>query len=240
MSFPIKYVRHILLSPVSTCKVYLHNRRHRRFISLYDIHKNDVVLDVSCGDGHLLSVFRENLPEIELHGVDVQEDKISHAQRNYSWGQFRVASADNLSYDSERFNALLSCMSLHHYQNPTDVFKEAARVLKKGGKFYVVDVMPWCRLQQIFWNWDGCPEPCHFEKYYTLSELKKLISGSGLVLTGHHVLSLFSGERLVVLEKPNLPSMYSNRNVTLAEVMIHQDTAKAPMPDDKKNIVRAV
>ena len=167
--------------------------------SLLDVRANDKILDISCGDGTALSNLRGTMPDAELHGIDVQEDLIQRAQQNYSWGTFVTASAEQLPYDDGRFNALLCSHSLHHYKNPRLVFQEAARVLTQDGILYLVDVMPWLRVQQLLWNWDGCSEPYHFEKYYTLADIKRLGLKSGLRLKRHHVLSLSSGERLAVL-----------------------------------------
>ena len=164
------------------------------------------MLDISCGDGSALSELKKRLPAVELHGIDVQEHLIRQAQHNYSWGTFVAASADTLPYENERFIALLSLHSLHHYENPLRVFQEAARVLKQGGTLYIVDSMPWFRFQQLFWNWDGCSEPYHFEQYYTVTDIKHLAAQSRLLFKRQHMLSLADGEKLVVLQKQEEPA----------------------------------
>src|SRR5690349_20212253 len=121
---------------------YLQARRHKRLASRFDLHENTKVLDISCGDGDLLAILNAHKPNMEWHGVDASKEAVEQAKEHYPWAHFSVACAEALPYPDHTFSAVLSCMSLHHYQYAPAVFKEVARVLLDDSEFYIADLVP--------------------------------------------------------------------------------------------------
>jgi ubiquinone/menaquinone biosynthesis C-methylase UbiE len=180
---------------------YFQARRHKRLVSLFYIPKNANVLDVSCGGGDLLSILHKYLGISTAHGIDISEKNIRKAKASHPWGTFHIASADSLPYKNERFETVLSCMSLHHYKKPQEIFSEISRVLSPEGTFYLVDLIPGHRWSQIFNNWGGCPEPYHFEKYYLKEEIVSLAQSAGLRLETDKATRPYSNIRIVTIKK---------------------------------------
>ena len=186
-------------------KEYLKTRRHKRLVALFNIPKEARVLDISCGDGDLLAILYKYGRNFEAHAIDISEESIKRAKARHPWGTFLVASADSLPYKNERFDAILSCMSLHHYKKPRETFSEISRVLSPDGTFYVVDRIPRHRWSQIFNNWDGCPEPYHFEKYYMREEILSLAQSAGLVIEADKITKPYSNIRSITMKKVPTP-----------------------------------
>jgi len=119
----------------------------RRYIdlNLSPLDKNLHILDCACGDGvglqHLAAIGFVNLT-----GVDVNTDKIARARRSGA----RIFCSDMHSMpmlnDSE-FDVVYSSHTLEHAYEPHRVVSEFRRVLKPGGRLYVVLPYPDTRLE---------------------------------------------------------------------------------------------
>ena len=77
------------------------------------------------------------------------------------------------------------------------MLSEANRILNSSGTIYLMDLFPKNKISQILYNLRGCNEDYHFERYYTLEELKKLTRESSLRINRATLLSPLP--RLMVL-----------------------------------------
>lgn len=175
--------------------------RHKRTLPLYALPENSKVLDISCGDGNLLAQMRAYRPSLLVYGVDISEAAITQAGQNCPSGNFVRAAAEHLPYGDGEFDAVISCMSLHHYAEPAQVFKEIFRVLSPNGKFYLVDFIAHNRWSQLINNWCGCEDECHFEKYYTRKDVEFMAARFGFFIPDEFKLGFLSGRRFFVLDK---------------------------------------
>lgn len=181
---------------------YMTERRHRSLVNVYDFPSQGTFLDASCGNGACLNTVHSHFPSLDIHGVDISESAIAKARGICPRAHLAVSDARALPYSANTFDVVLSCMSLHHYRQPQEVFADIARVLKASGKLYVSDIVPRNRLIQRLFNFDGCSEPYHFERYYTEDEIKRLGMGAGLSCIDVRSSSWFSGVKIVVFQKP--------------------------------------
>jgi ubiquinone/menaquinone biosynthesis C-methylase UbiE len=60
--------------------------------------------------------------------------------------EFRRADAEDIPYPDESFDYIICSSSFHHYPNPVISLKQFRRVLKPGGKSYILDT---CRDESI-------------------------------------------------------------------------------------------
>lgn len=189
---------------IKAIKEFFQKRRHRRFLSLYDFPETGSILDISCGDGDFLSVIRSYFPKLDLYGIDISGECIERAKKQHDWGTFQVADAESVPHEPQSFDTVLSCMSLHHYKNPQQIFSEIARVLHSDGTLYLVDYFPQNRAAQLFYNFEGCPEPYHFERYYRIEEVTSFARNVGLTFSSSKKLSSLSGNRILVFGKTEI------------------------------------
>ena len=112
-----------------------------------DFKAGESVLDIGCGTGVLTRSSASALgPEGCAIGIDPAARMIEVAKRNAteegSRAEFRLGVAEDLNFEDNRFDCVLSSAMLHHI--PQDlkikVLSEAHRVLKPGGRLILVDV----------------------------------------------------------------------------------------------------
>ena len=180
-------------------KIYY--KRRMRFASFFDYSQANSMLDISCGDGDELRALHTAAPHMQFCGLDISRQAIDAARTKYPWGTFTVGSAESLPYGSGQFDIALSCMSFHHYQKPEDVCTEVARVLSRGGTWYLIDTIYTSKMLRWLQNVQGCGEPYHFQKYYTHSEIEQLICAAGLYIVDTVRMTTCSATKVLKIRK---------------------------------------
>ena len=96
--------------------------------------KIDSILDLGCGNGHILNslIKKLNISPVNSYGIDIV-DYLDNVNFNYiQYGSNETVPLLNESTD------LVTCMMvLHHTEEPEHYIKEIHRILKPKGKFIV-------------------------------------------------------------------------------------------------------
>lgn len=182
-------------------KDYIRAFRHKKILKSIEIPKNGIILDISCSDGKFFNRLHKLSPNLKLFGIDISSDDIIKAKADFPFANFSHGSADKLSFENNTFDFAFSIMSLHHYQNSNDFLKETYRVLKPKGILYLIDLIPKYTWTQKIHNWKGCPEPYHFEKFYSVKDLEKKLKPLGFSFVEDRKISLIPRVRLLKIQK---------------------------------------
>lgn len=103
------------------------------------------VLDLGCGTATLTVGIKNNYPEAEVSGIDIDEkileiakNKIDNLGLDISLKQ---GSAFDLPFPDEEFDRVVSSLMLHHLttENKRRALKEGYRILRSGGEIYILD-----------------------------------------------------------------------------------------------------
>ena len=115
----------------------------RSVISLLDIKPGMHFLDVGCGTGWAAGeVARLAGGKGEFYGVDLSPKMIEKAQENFGGREemhFLRANVENIPLESDFFDAMICTNSFHHYPRPDRALAEMHRLLKPGGKVFILD-----------------------------------------------------------------------------------------------------
>ncbi len=119
------------------------------------LHKGERVLDLACGQGFFARAF--HLAGAEVAGVDISKELIVLAQ-NQSPKEIRyfAREASDLGvFTDGYFEKISIVLSIQNIEAPHKVFKECARILKPGGKLFIVLNHPAFRvLKESSWGYD--------------------------------------------------------------------------------------
>lgn len=110
------------------------------------------ILDVGCGTGSLLRLAAERFPGATRTGVDPAERMIAVATEADSAARLIVAPAEDLPFDEDEFDLVVSTNSFHNWPDQRAGIAEIGRVLRPGGTLVLVDpfaigvLRPWAAL----------------------------------------------------------------------------------------------
>lgn len=95
--------------------------------------KGSRVLDLGCGDLHLLKTISELRPDLELHGVDVGE-----IPTKFLTTKITFIKSDFAAYDPAcRFDLITAVDILEHLAVPQNLVKKSYDLLREGGGLYL-------------------------------------------------------------------------------------------------------
>jgi len=94
-------------------------------------------------------------------------------------GHVERADAHDLPFADDAFDVVTCANTFHYFTHPTQVLREARRVLRPGGRLVLLD---WCR---DFWTCRGMDAVLHwidpaYQTCYTLGEMRALVEATPL------------------------------------------------------------
>lgn len=161
---------------------YLRNAQSQ-VISLLDVRPGVHFLDIGCGTGWAVGQVASLVNDQGLfYGVDLSPKMIEKAKSNFSARDnliFTQANVESIPLDSSFFDVIICTNSFHHYPDPAKALQEMYRLLKSGGKVYVLDPTADTWLIKFIDKIIKMVEPEHV-KIYSSREFQGLFAGAGL------------------------------------------------------------
>jgi len=101
-----------------------------------------LVLEVGCGQGSTTQTLLKAMPNAFITAVDIDDEQILLAEKRIkdTRAEFLVEHAAEMSFDDESFDLVVTFNTLHHVPAWRKAVREAARVLKPGGRYALTGV----------------------------------------------------------------------------------------------------
>lgn len=94
----------------------------------------------TCICGRALAPFVQDITCLDLTEEMLTQGKKLAEESRIENISFQTGNAEELPYQSESFDLVITRLSFHHFDDPEKPFQEMNRVLKKGGKLVVWDM----------------------------------------------------------------------------------------------------
>lgn len=101
---------------------------------------NKKILDIGCGDGKDLMILSKKSNQI--FGIDPSIEFLKKAQKNNPSGVFKEAIGENIPFDDETFDVVVSKWAIQTSTDVPSVLSEMARVIKKDGTLVFLSKHP--------------------------------------------------------------------------------------------------
>ena len=154
-----------------------------KVVSLLDVKEGIHFLDVGCGTGWAIGEAAKLANNKGLfYGADLSPKMIEKAKENFSGEEnfhFIKANAESIPLDNDFFDIIICTNSFHHYLHPDQAMNEFYRLLKKGGKVYILDATTDVWYAKIVDMIMKLVET-GFVKFYSTKEYKQLFHNAGL------------------------------------------------------------
>ena len=154
-----------------------------KVISLLNIQPGVHFLDVGCGTGWAVGQAANSVNDKGLfYGVDLSPKMIEKAKANFSGKDnfhFLQANSESIPLDDDFFDIIICTNSFHHYLHPDEALKEMHRLLKSGGKLYLLDPLADLWIGKFWDVLAKLKEPEHV-KIYSTKEFQQLFAQAGL------------------------------------------------------------
>ncbi|RZA23294.1 MAG: class I SAM-dependent methyltransferase [Proteobacteria bacterium] len=106
------------------------------------------LLEVGVGVGAQSEILLRRFPNLKITGIDQSEAQLQAAReylasKSYADNRYTLKQMDatNMDFESTSFDGAFICWVLEHVPSPERVLSEVRRVLKKGSKVYITEVM---------------------------------------------------------------------------------------------------
>jgi SAM-dependent methyltransferase len=171
-------------TPFSTAAPIADASALRMIVAAAEAGPNDTVLDVACGGGIVVCGFAPHVRHAT--GIDMTPAMLDRARQlaaekglaNVTWQEGDVT---RLPYPDGAFSIVVTRFAVHHFPDPSAVFREMVRVCAPGGRVVVVDTCasPDPRKAAEFNRLEKLRDPSH-ARALPLAELQGLFRGAGL------------------------------------------------------------
>jgi len=134
------------------------------------------VLDVGTGTGSLAVGFARGMPGVKVVGLDLSDVALQLARHNAQESEvssrvsFKEGDAEDMPFENNRFDLVVSSNTLHLVGNPVRMLDEVRRVLEPKGMFFISDLRR---------SWLGFFAE-HIAASYTPQEVEDMLSQSKL------------------------------------------------------------
>lgn len=123
-------------------------RWRKKLVQFSTAAPNAKVLDICTGTGDIIIEFAKTNDSTKCFGVDFSEKMLEVAKNKIQRSQLsnhielKKADALDLPFESDSFDIAFMGFGLRNITDTAKAIQEAVRVLKKGGKFFILEFSP--------------------------------------------------------------------------------------------------
>ncbi|NLL29847.1 MAG: class I SAM-dependent methyltransferase [Clostridiales bacterium] len=127
-------------------QAYLGYKKEIRMLKMLGLKDNSEILEVGCGPGFYTKILLNSFPNSEITAADIDENFLKYADKRLDYKVYgdRVAlvkdDVTKSALPDDYFDFVIARFVFQHLDKPVEALKEIYRVLKPGGKVFIIDV----------------------------------------------------------------------------------------------------
>ena len=102
------------------------------FDALLELEEADTVLEVGCGEGHLIERIQRDYPHRQIAGFDISYGIVKQAVSAVQGVSLLQASAEQMPWLDDSWDVVVVCEVMEHVPDPAKALLELQRVTRKG------------------------------------------------------------------------------------------------------------
>jgi ubiquinone/menaquinone biosynthesis C-methylase UbiE len=157
---------------------WVYRPAHDEVVAQLRDHQSARVADVACGTGILADRIEHDLHPAAVYGVDMSEGMLKQAQSRSTTVQWRRGPAEQLPFDDEALDAVVTTSAFHFFDQPA-ALREFHRVLSPGGLVAVSTMSA----RQPLLPAASRLKPAHNP---TTAEMRRLFEDAGFTIVEQH------------------------------------------------------
>jgi len=163
----------------------VHLQRFQEAIKHLDLKPNQKILNIWSRTGLAIPYLRQKCQNIEIHNLEVADKFIEAAKKKYPYEKFQETDLENLPFEDNYFDYIISLETLEHAPSPITFLKELHRTLKPNGLLVMslppaTAELPLKIYELLFSNHGEGPH-----KFLSSKKVKKMLSLSNFELIIH-------------------------------------------------------
>jgi 2-polyprenyl-3-methyl-5-hydroxy-6-metoxy-1,4-benzoquinol methylase len=199
-----EYVVEKIGTPFEKMIEYQELEHTRRVQKVFDVSKNNTinnVLDVGCGYGTYLSLFKNHTQAIDTNitGIDMSNYRIEKGKQMYDLQNINMISGivDTAfsSTHTEQFDVITLWNVLEHVPDPMQLINDCYKMLKKDGCFYIEVPNADDELLQLspgFRNYYYMKDHLSYFSKQTFNTMMHRLNIKNYTITGHQSYGIFN------------------------------------------------
>jgi ubiquinone/menaquinone biosynthesis C-methylase UbiE len=150
--------------------VHAQGKEFAKMQHLVQSHQLKRVLDLGCGGGHVsyqIAPFADEVMAYDLTPSMVKLVAEQAKQKGFDHIMTQQGAAESLPFADQRFDAVITRYSAHHWQNVAQAMAEIRRVLAPQGKVIIVDILGHSNpvMDTFFQSIETIRDPSHVRNY---------------------------------------------------------------------------
>ncbi|HEV8247425.1 MAG TPA: methyltransferase domain-containing protein, partial [Polyangiaceae bacterium] len=101
------------------------------------------MLDIACGTGIQLLANGKRFPALKMQGLDLSAAMLEAARAKRPDIEWLQGDASKLPFSDASFDYVSSQFCFHHFSDKAAVLAEIERVLRPGGRYVMLNMVPW-------------------------------------------------------------------------------------------------
>ena len=149
------------------------------------------LIDVGCGNGAFLAMFRQAAPDAVLHGLDLSHEMAVQCRRRLPEADITEGDAENMPFEDRSFDAVSCHMSIHHHPHPDRSLSEMHRILKRNGTLVINELTGPAPLRRLMNRWFRI-WPTGDHAVYSRAEMEEMLKKAGFTRIRSRLITPFT------------------------------------------------